>query len=116
MNFIEANQTVILQKYATFTGRARRAEFWWFALLYIISYIVLSLIDVSGNNILPAIFALAVLIPSIALGVRRLHDIEMSGWWYLIMLIPLVNIIFWIYIGVKPGTPGQNQYGEDPVM
>ena len=107
----------VLKKYAVFTGRARRAEFWYFVLFNIIVSIVLSII--SGifrdkSNILGSIYSLAVLIPSIAVGVRRLHDIGKSGWWLLISLIPLIGWIWIIVLTAMEGNPGDNKYGPNP--
>ncbi|MCZ8235565.1 MAG: DUF805 domain-containing protein [Inhella sp.] len=83
MGFTDAIKTCF-SKYATFSGRATRAEYWWFFLFTFLG----SLIPIVG-----LIFALAVLIPSIAVAVRRLHDTDRSGWWILIGLIPLVGFI-----------------------
>lgn len=92
-------------KYATFEGRSRRAEFWW---AYLMTF-VLSLL-LSWTYIVP----LACLIPSIAVGVRRLHDIGKSGWYYLLSLIPIVGTIVLIVWWCQEGTIGRNEYGEDP--
>ena len=111
-----------LKKYAVFSGRSRRMEYWYFVLFNLVVYIVLSLIDgllgtyniVSGVGLLSGIYSLAVLIPTLALWVRRLHDIDRTGWWVLINLIPLVGTIVLLVFALTPGTPGSNQYGPDP--
>jgi uncharacterized membrane protein YhaH (DUF805 family) len=111
-----------LKKYAVFSGRARRAAFWYFVLFNIIVTIVLALIDtllgtttgVSSFGILSGIYSLAVLIPTLALWVRRLHDIDRTGWWVLINLIPLIGTIVLLVFALTPGTPGSNRYGPDP--
>ena len=111
-----------LKKYAVFSGRSRRAEFWYFVLFNLIVAIVLSLIDrligtfsgASNIGILSGIYSLAVLIPTLALWVRRLHDIDRTGWWVLINLIPLIGTIVLLVFALTPGTPGSNQYGPDP--
>jgi uncharacterized membrane protein YhaH (DUF805 family) len=111
-----------LKKYAVFSGRARRAAFWYFVLFNIIVTIVLALIDtllgtttgVSSFGILSGIYGLAVLIPTLALWVRRLHDIDRTGWWVLINLIPLIGTIVLLVFALTPGTPGSNRYGPDP--
>jgi uncharacterized membrane protein YhaH (DUF805 family) len=111
-----------LKKYAVFSGRSRRMEYWYFVLFNLVVYIVLSLIDgllgtyniVSGVGLLSGIYALAVLIPTLALWVRRLHDIDRTGWWVLINLIPLVGTIVLLVFALTPGTPGSNRYGPDP--
>jgi uncharacterized membrane protein YhaH (DUF805 family) len=111
-----------LKKYAVFSGRARRTEFWYFVLFNIIVTIVLSLIDrligtFSGTanlGILSGIYGLAVVIPTLAVTVRRLHDTDRTGWWILIGLIPLIGTIVLLVFYLTPGTPGSNRYGPDP--
>jgi uncharacterized membrane protein YhaH (DUF805 family) len=100
----------VLKKYAVFEGRARREEFWMFTLVNFIVSLVLHLI----SGVLGGIYALAVLLPSIGVGVRRLHDIGRSGWWLLISLIPLVGIIVLIYFFVQDSQPGTNEHGPSP--
>ena len=111
------------KKYADFTGRARRKEYWMFTLFYIIAVIVLSIIDVvigtfsveSGNGLLSSIFILGSLVPGIALTARRLHDINKSGWWQLLVIIPLIGAIVLLVFYVQKGTYGENRFGEDPL-
>ncbi len=103
---------VVLENYVNFTGRARRAEFWWYFLANVIISIVLNVIDLAiGFQLLTLIYSLAVLLPGIAVGIRRLHDTGKSGWWLLIALIPLVGIIVLIVFWATDGEPGPNQYG-----
>ncbi|KAA9133407.1 DUF805 domain-containing protein [Marinihelvus fidelis] len=111
----------VLKKYAQFSGRSRRSEIWWFILFNIIVTIVLSIIDnvtgttnASGYGILGTIYALAVLLPSIAVGVRRLHDTGKTGWWILIGLVPFVGWIVLIVFYCIDSEPGTNQYGPNP--
>ena len=111
-----------LQKYADFTGRAPRPEYWWFYLLVVIAYVVAMIIDSvigTGGALGPygmvmMLTMLGLLIPSIAAAVRRLHDTDHSGWWLLIAFIPLIGAIVLLVFWVSAGTPGPNQYGEDP--
>jgi uncharacterized membrane protein YhaH (DUF805 family) len=111
-----------LKQYAVFSGRARRKEYWYFVLFNILISAVLLLIDTvmgtvnkeAGIGLLGGIYALAVLIPSIAVSVRRLHDTDRSGWWVLIGLIPLIGAIVLIVFMVQAGTPGENRYGKNP--
>lgn len=111
MDFATAVRTVVMEKYANFSGRATRSEYWWFILFYIIAYLVLAVVDyLLGVQLLTAILALGLLIPSIGVGVRRFHDLDKSGWWLLLGLVPLVNLIV-IYWFCQPGTPGANQFG-----
>ncbi|MBX9458259.1 MAG: DUF805 domain-containing protein [Rhizobium sp.] len=115
MDFATAVKTVVMQKYASFSGRAIRSEYWWFVLAYIIAYIVLAIVDyVLGVQLLTAILSLGLLIPSIAVGVRRLHDLDKSGWWLLLGLVPLVGLIL-IYWFAQPGTPGANRFGPPAI-
>jgi len=112
----------VIKKYAVFDGRARRKEFWYFVLFYLIIYLVLSWIDgimgisigIVGIGLLSGLFALAMIIPEIAVTVRRLHDTDRSGWWWLIALIPIIGTIWLLVLMVLDGTSGQNQYGADP--
>jgi uncharacterized membrane protein YhaH (DUF805 family) len=111
-----------LKKYAVFSGRSRRMEYWYFVLFNIIVGVVLALIDIllgtfsaAGNiGLLSGIYSLAVLIPTLAVIVRRLHDIDRTGWWIFINLIPLIGTIVLLVFALTPGTPGSNRYGPDP--
>ena len=109
-----------LKKYADFSGRARRKEYWFFVLFNIIVSIVLSVIDVTlglgagGFGVLSGLYSLAVIIPSIAVSVRRLHDINKTGWWILIGFVPLIGIIVLLVFALMGGTQGDNEYGPDP--
>jgi len=111
-----------LKKYAVFSGRSRRKEYWYFALFNLIITIVLTLIDSSigtldsnsGYGVLNTIYSLGVLLPGLGVSIRRLHDIGRSGWWLLIGFIPLVGAIVLIIFFVKDSQPGENQYGPSP--
>ena len=117
MNFADAVKTVLTQKYADFNGRASRSEFWWYFLFAIIVSAVLQFVDnmILGYPVLASIFALATIIPGIAVSIRRLHDKDKSGWWILIALVPLIGGILLIYWYATEGTPGDNQFGPPPV-
>ncbi|WP_046508297.1 DUF805 domain-containing protein [Streptomyces odonnellii] len=106
----------VLKNYAGFSGRARRTEFWMFVLFNLIVQIVLTVIDsvIGLNSVLSGLYALAVLIPSLAVSVRRLHDTDKSGWLLLLGLIPLVGGIILIVFSATAGTAGPNKYGHDP--
>ncbi|RZK24070.1 MAG: DUF805 domain-containing protein [Hymenobacter sp.] len=101
----------IKSKYAQFSGRARRAEYWQFFLFNIIVSIVLNvLVRTTGSMLIAGVsglVSLALLIPGIAVGVRRMHDVNKSGWF---ILVPIYNLI----LAVTPGTVGPNEYGPDP--
>lgn len=111
-----------LKKYAEFTGRARRKEYWLYVLLIIVLTVVASIIDrMLGMKFIANVYGpvyllvvLATLIPSLAVGVRRLHDTNRSGWWLLIGLIPLLGALVLLFFFVTEGTRGDNQYGPDP--
>jgi uncharacterized membrane protein YhaH (DUF805 family) len=115
---------VVLKKYAVFNGRARRKEYWYFFLFNILISIVLGVIDgmtgsfspESGMGLLSGIYMLAVLIPGIAVAVRRLHDTSRTGWWLLISLIPLIGAIVLIVFLVSDSKPEENQYGVNPKL
>ena len=106
----------VLKKYAVFDGRARRKEYWMFFLFNIIIAFVLGIIEgiVGGPGVIGAIYGLAVLLPGIAVGVRRLHDTSRSGWWLLIGLVPIIGAIVLIVFFVQDSQPGDNQYGPNP--
>jgi uncharacterized membrane protein YhaH (DUF805 family) len=111
MDFKQAIQHV-LQNYANFEGRACRSEYWYWVLATFIVNLVLGLV---GLRLLDWIFVLATVVPSIAAGVRRMHDIDKSGWLLLIGFVPIVGWVIVIYWLVQPGTSGPNQYGEGPL-
>ncbi|MFJ1733870.1 DUF805 domain-containing protein [Streptomyces sp. NPDC088254] len=105
----------VLKKYAVFGGRARRQEYWMFTLFSVIVSIVLAIIDAAiGSSILGIIYSLAVLLPSLGVAVRRLHDTGRSGWWLLIALVPLIGAIVLIVFLASEGKRGPNEYGPDP--
>ncbi len=105
----------VLKKYAEFDGRATRTEFWMFVLFNLIISLLLMFIDgMTGLNILQAIYSLAVLIPGLAVSVRRLHDIGKSGWMILVALIPLIGLVWLLVLYCMDSTPGKNKYGSNP--
>jgi uncharacterized membrane protein YhaH (DUF805 family) len=114
MNFGEAVKSA-LSKYATFSGRARRSEYWYFFLFNLIVSVVTGIIDAAiGNLALGIIVGLALLLPGLAVGVRRLHDTDRSGWFLLLGLIPLVGIIILIVFFCQDSKPGTNAHGPSP--
>lgn len=114
MTFQDSIRTV-LSKYATFTGRAGRPEFWWWVLGILVVFAIASLIDrmIFGPDtaILGGLISLAVIVPNIAVAVRRLHDTDRSGWWLLLSLIPVVGFLVLVWFYIQPGTPGANRFG-----
>jgi uncharacterized membrane protein YhaH (DUF805 family) len=121
MSFQDAVRTCLQQKYVDFSGRARRSEYWFFVLFYVIVRFVANIIDAIigtrgfavNQGLLGTLVALALLLPGLGVGVRRLHDTGRSGWWLLIGLIPLVGAIVLIVFFVQDSQP-DNQYGPNP--
>ncbi len=119
---IEWYKKVVFENYANFEGRARRAEYWWYALgnfiLLIIAMILDNVLGITmgqmGYGPIYALLALATFIPGLAVGIRRLHDVGKSGWFYLIIFIPIIGIIWLLILFFTEGTQGPNQYGPDP--
>lgn len=111
-----------LKKYAVFSGRAQRAEYWYFVLFYILILIGLSVIDMitgtyseaAGVGLLSGLFGLGLFLPSLAVAVRRLHDTGRTGWWMLVVFVPLVGFIVLLVFTVLDGTSGDNAYGPNP--
>jgi len=105
----------VLKKYAVFDGRAQRAEYWMFFLFNFIISIVLTVIEgaIGLPLVLTSLYFLAILLPGIAVAIRRLHDTGRSGWWILIALIPLVGIVLLIFM-VLDSQSGDNEYGPNP--
>ena len=115
-------KVVVLRRYAQFDGRAGRAEFWWFELA---SFIIVTVLSILGRasvlfSVIGFIYGIAVIVPSIAVGIRRLHDTNRSGWWLLLLLIPFVGLIVLIVFMASQGTPGPNDHGppapSEPVL
>lgn len=112
----------VLKKYADFNGRARRKEYWMFVLFNLIFAIAAMVIDSVIGLTVPSLpygyiyllYTLVTLVPSIAVAVRRLHDLGKSGWFLLIALIPIVGAIWLIVLFATEGVRGDNQYGSDP--
>jgi len=112
----------VLKKYAVFDGRAMRKEYWYFFLFNILINILLTIIDSvigtinheAGVGLLSGIYALVILIPSIAVSVRRLHDTNHSGWYLLIALVPFIGAIVLLIFMVQDSQPMSNQYGPSP--
>jgi len=113
---------IALKKYAVFSGRSRRKEYWYFYLFYILFIFVLTFIDVmigtydavAEIGLIGGVFVLFMLIPLLATSVRRLHDTDRSGWWLLIALIPLIGAIVILVFTLQDSKPGENQYGSNP--
>jgi uncharacterized membrane protein YhaH (DUF805 family) len=113
---------VCMRKYADFSGRARRKEYWMFVLFNVIFAMLAALVDVvlaNGSQNSPAgifsgLYSLAVFLPGLAVTVRRLHDQDKSGWWYFIQMIPIIGGIWLFILLVTDGQPASNRFGPDP--
>lgn len=112
----------VLQNYAVFSGRARRKEYWYFVLFSLIVTMVLGIIDnlthlfsqQYGMGLFSTLYSLAVLIPALAVLVRRLHDAGRSAWWLLLALIPIIGCIVLLVLTVLDSDAGVNEYGPNP--
>ncbi len=112
----------VLKKYAVSSGRARRKEYWVFVLINVIITIALSFIDLAlglfdpviGLGLCSGLYSLAIFIPNISVGIRRLHDTNRSGWWLLVFLVPIIGTIILIVLLALDSTSGDNQYGPNP--
>ncbi len=123
MSFSQAVSSVLLNKYATFSGRARRSEYWWWYLFVTIVYIVAGILDRAvgltysdttvGGGWIATIALIVFFIPNLAVAVRRLHDTGRSGWWLLIGLIPIIGFFVLLYFFVLD-SENDNQYGPYP--
>lgn len=121
MSFGEAVKTCF-SKYATFKGRARRSEYWWFSLFMVILIFVAVIVDDSmegidketGLGFCSGILCLVLFLPSLAVCIRRLHDTGHSGWWYLISFIPFLGSFVLLYFSLLDSSPEENRFGESP--
>jgi uncharacterized membrane protein YhaH (DUF805 family) len=111
--------TDVIRKYAVFNGRAARPEFWWFALYNLIIAAVINLVagivvGRSSGQVVGDLYSLAVLLPSLGVGIRRLHDTNRTGWWYLLVFLPIIGWIVLIVFLAMASDPGANKYGPNP--
>ena len=113
----------VTQRYAKFSGRARRKEYWLFVLAFIVASVVALGIDISSGTfdeievfgVFSTIVTLGLLIPYVAVSVRRLHDTNRSGWWVMVNLIPGIGYMWFIALCCLKGDEGENQFGPDPI-
>ena len=111
MSFAQAIEAGF-KNYVNFSGRAVRPEYWYWVLFTLLGQIVLMIVDrVIGISLFTVLFALATLLPGLAVSVRRLHDLDKSGWFLLLVLIPVVGAIILLVWACKEGTPGPNHFG-----
>lgn len=125
MDFTTAVKQVLKVNYANFQGRARRSEYWWFALFSmlfsVVAQILMGAVAATGSGILMLliaipvlVFAIGIIIPSIAVAIRRMHDTGRSGWWLLVGFVPVIGFFVILYFFVQRGTVGSNPWGPDP--
>jgi uncharacterized membrane protein YhaH (DUF805 family) len=117
MSFTQSARSAFAN-YATFSGRASRSAFWWFQLFHILTIPVPLFIDLawfSGFPVFQAITELPLVVPAISLSVRRLHDIDRSGWWLLLALVPILGWIPLLYFNIQPSQKSSNRFGSSPV-
>ena len=121
MSFVEAVQTCVTKKYATFSGRARRSEYWYYTLFSILVSLVTSVVggalfvhSEGDVNILSALASIALFLPGLGVAIRRLHDIGKSGWWYLILFVPFIGWIVLLIFLCRDSDRGPNRFGASP--
>ncbi|GAB5375158.1 MAG: DUF805 domain-containing protein [Acuticoccus sp.] len=110
-------------RFATFSGRASRAEYWWAILFNVLVGVVLSVIDsiiglgrsMGDYELLGGLYSLITILPCVAMSVRRLHDIGRTGWWVFIILLPVIGFIVLLVFHCIRGTEGPNRFGETEV-
>lgn len=114
----------VLKKYAEFGGRSQRKEYWFFVLFSILISMLLVMIDSATGTLrsprefglLSGIYSLVVLVPSLAVSVRRLHDTNRTAWWLLLGIVPLIGSLVLLVLFVSDGNPGVNEYGPNPKL
>ena len=125
---VENFRRIVTTQYFDFNGRTRRQVFWYYVLAYVVIYIAVSIVEsiFFGGGMMPygygfyrpqpltGLLSLALLLPSLGIAARRLHDTDRSAWWLLIGIIPIVGWLILLYWYVQPGTVGSNQFGPDP--
>ena len=117
MTFQDAVRINLVQKYADFQGRAGRAEFWWFTLAIVLASLVGAVIDdllIGRGQVFETLVGLGTIVPSLAVGTRRLHDTDRSGWWQLLHLVPVIGVIVLIVWWATPGNAAPNRFGGEP--
>lgn len=116
MSFTDAVRAT-LNNYANFSGRSRRAEYWYFSLFILLAYAAIMLLTAVRpwfGIALTFVFLIAMVIPGMAVNIRRLHDTDRSGWWVLIGFVPLLGAVMLLIWHCTPGTVGPNRFGADP--
>ena len=112
-----------LSNYVTFSGRAQRSEYWWFVLFAALTSVAAMILDnllgltwdTVGDGPIQTLAGLALLLPGISVAVRRVHDLDRTGWWVCIFLIPIIGVIIFLFFACRRGTDGANRFGPDPL-
>lgn len=105
----------VLKRYGDFAGRAHRTEFWMFFIFNaLVAWVIGQMGQAIGIGMAQGAYALIVLLPTLAVGARRLHDTGLSGWWQLLGLIPFVGLLAMVFLMARAGVPGDNRYGPQP--
>ncbi|MEM1082374.1 MAG: DUF805 domain-containing protein [Pseudomonadota bacterium] len=110
----------VVRQYAVFSGRSSRKQYWLFYWITSLLFIGLTVVDnqvgtahhEGGIGWLGGLYALGLLVPTLAVTVRRLHDSNRSGWWFLTFLVPVIGLLVWLFMMIEAGTPGANRYGQ----
>ncbi|MEM9302795.1 MAG: DUF805 domain-containing protein [Pseudomonadota bacterium] len=113
----------VLKKYVAFGGRARRKEYWMFMLINALIVLALGMVDRTlgtwdaalSLGAVSGLYSLAVFLPSLGVTIRRLHDSDKTGWWFLAVFVPIIGALILLIFMVTPGTKGSNKYGPDPI-
>lgn len=108
----------VINNYVGFSGRARRKEYWMFMLVNILIALAIGIVEglFGSPGIIGGLYSLAVFLPSLAVAVRRLHDTGRTGWWLLVLFIPVIGVFIYLFFMVIEGEPGDNEYGRDPII
>ncbi|WP_221795184.1 DUF805 domain-containing protein [Oceanobacter mangrovi] len=108
----------VLKKYVEFSGRARRKEYWMFFLFNFIISAVLGFVEglFGGPGFIGILYSLVIFLPSLAVTVRRMHDIGRSGWWILILFVPLIGLLVFLYFMIQEGKDDTNAFGDSPKL
>ena len=118
MGFTEAVRSAVVERYADFQGRSPRSELWWFVLFYMLLSLAVGMLGALSDAlgaILNLVVTIGLLVPVIAVQIRRLHDTDRTGWWILIGLVPVIGTIVLIVFYLQRGSEGDNRFGPDPL-
>ncbi len=118
LSYLTNFKVLVTEKYFSFTGRATRGEYWRFVLTHAFLSLLIALCDIvyfGSGGIVPNVYNVLMILPNVGVHVRRLHDVERSGWWLLIECLPILGTLYIFFLALRSGTEGPNEYGEDPM-